>query len=229
VIPESLGNKGHGGQPPVVLPAGVVCDGCNHGRLSRLDETLVKHAPIALMRTLKGVTSKSGKLPEAKFGNATLRMVERGRVRRVLFDTPSRKAFVDDGQGRIDLRLIDNRPMSPQYCRTLTRALYKMTLGFIYIDMPEVAVSELFDPVRRMILGMEEFHGHLVTRNKWHPPLMTSSLASLHYEITETPEGQKNVLSVFEYMGFEMSADLLVREMKHPEYFPLDVYTIYTF
>jgi hypothetical protein len=58
---------------------------------------------------------------------------------------------------------------------------------------------------------------------------MTSSLASLHYEITETPEGQKNVLSVFEYMGFEMSADLLVREMKHPEYFPLDVYTIYTF
>jgi hypothetical protein len=229
VIPESLGNKGHGGQPPVVLPAGVVCDGCNHGRLSRLDETLVKHAPIALMRTLKGVTSKSGKLPEAKFGNATLRMGERGRVRRVLFATPSRKAFVDDGQGRIDLRLIDNRPMSPQYCRTLTRALYKMTLGFIYIDMPEVAVSELFDPVRRMILGMEKFHGHLVTRNKWHPPLMTSSLASLHYEITETPEGQKNVLSVFEYMGFEMSADLLVREMKHPEYFPLDVYTIYTF
>jgi hypothetical protein len=181
------------------------------------------------MRTLRGVTSKSGKLPEAKFGNATLRMVERGPVRRILFDTPSRKAFVDDGQGRIDLRLIDNRPMSPQYCRTLTRALYKMTLGFIYIDMPEVAVSELFDPVRRMILGMEEFHGHLVTRNKWHPPLMTSSLASLHYEITETPEGQKNVLSVFEYMGFEMSADLLVREMKHPEYFPLDVYTIYTF
>jgi hypothetical protein len=229
VIPESLGNKGHGGQPPVVLPAGVVCDGCNHGRLSRLDETLIMHAPIALMRTLKGVTSKSGKLPEAKFANATLRMVERGRVRRVLFDTPSRKAFVDDGQGRIDLRLIDNRPMSPQYCRTLTRALYKMTLGFIYIDMPEVAVSELFDPVRRMILGLEEFHGHLVTRNKWHPPLMTSSLASLHYEITETPEGQKNVLSVFEYMGFEMSADLLVREMKHPEYFPLDVYTIYTF
>jgi len=229
VIPESLGNKGHGGQSPVVLPAGVVCDGCNHGRLSRLDETLVKHAPIALMRTLKGVTSKSGKLPEAKFGNASLRMVERGRVRRVLFDTPSRKASVDDEQGRIDLRLIDNRPMSPQYCRTLTRALYKMTLGFIYIDMPEVAVSELFDPVRRMILGMEEFHGHLVTRNKWHPPLMTSSLASLHYEITETPEGQKNVLSVFEYMGFEMSADLLVREMKHPEYFPLDVYTIYTF
>jgi HNH endonuclease len=229
VIPESLGNKGHGGQPPVVLPAGVVCDGCNHGRLSRLDETLIKHAPIALMRTLKGVTSKSGKLPEAKFGNATLRMVERGRVRRVLFDTPSRKAFVDDGQGRIDLRLIDNRPMSPQYCRTLTRALYKMTLGFIYIDMPEVAVSELFDPVRRMILGLEEFHGHLVTRNKWHPPLMTSSLASLHYEITETPEGQKNVLSVFEYMGFEMSADLLVPELERPEHFPLDVYTIDTF
>jgi hypothetical protein len=229
VIPESLGNKGHGGQPPVVLPAGVVCDGCNHGRLSRLDETLIKHAPIALMRTLRGVTSKSGKLPEAKFGNATLRMVERGPVRRILFDTPSRKAFVDDGQGRIDLRLIDNRPMSPQYCRTLTRALYKMTLGFIYIDMPQVALSELFDPVRRMILGLEEFHGHLVTRNKWHPPLMTSSLASLHYEITETPEGQKNVLSVFEYMGFEMSADLLVREMKHPEYFPLHVYTIYTF
>jgi hypothetical protein len=143
--------------------------------------------------------------------------------------TPSRKAFVDDGQGRIDLRLIDNRPMSPQYCRTLTRALYKMTLGFIYIDMPEVAVSELFDPVRRMILGLEEFHGHLVTRNKWHPPLMTGSFASLRYEITETPEGQKNVLSVFEYMGFEMSADLLVPELERPEHFPLDVYTIDTF
>jgi HNH endonuclease len=229
VIPESLGNQGHGGQPPIVLPAGVVCDWCNHGSLSRLDETLVKHAPIALMRTLRGVTSKSGKQPEAKFGNATLRMVEGGRVRHVLFDTPSRKAFVDDGQGRVDLQLIDSRPMSPQYCRTLTRALYKMTLGFIYIDMPEVAVSELFDPVRRMILGLEEFHGHLVTRNKWQPSLMTGNLASLRYAITETPEGQKNVLSVFEYVGFEMSADLLVREKKLLEHFPLDVYTIDTF
>jgi hypothetical protein len=197
--------------------------------LSRLDETLIRHAPIALMRTLRGVTSKSGKLPEAKFGNATLRMVEGGRVRHVLFDTPSRKAFADDGQGRVDLQLIDSRPMSPQYCRTLTRALYKMTLGFIYIDMPEVAVSELFDPVRRMILGLEEFHGHLVTRNRWQPSLMTGNLASLRYAITETPEGQKNVFSVFEYVGFEMSAGLLVREMKHPEHFPLDVYTIDTF
>ena len=229
VIPESLGNKGHGGQPPVVLPAGVVCDGCNHGTLSRLDETLIRHAPIALMRTLRGVTSKSGKLPEAKFGNATLRTVEIGRVRRVLFDTPSKKAFVEDGQGRVDLQFKDSRPMSPRYCRTLTRALYKMTLGHIYLDMPEVAVSELFDPVRRMILGLEEFHGHLVTRNRWQPSLMTGSLASLGYEITETPEGQKNVLSVFEYMGFEMAAALLVREMPPPKYFPLDVYTIDTF
>src|SRR5919112_1993458 len=176
VIPESLGNKGHGGQPPVVLPAGVVCDGCNHGMLSRLDETLIKHAPIALMRTLRGVTSKSGKLPEAKFGNATLRMVERGSVRRVLFDTPSRKAFVDDGQGRIDLRLIDNRPMSPQYCRTLTRALYKMTLGFIYSHQRGVALAEFPDPRRLVFEALEKFLGHLLPGKKGPPPLMTSSL-----------------------------------------------------
>ena len=48
VIPESLGNQGFGGTPPMVLPKGVVCDKCNHEKLSALDAALIGFPPISL-------------------------------------------------------------------------------------------------------------------------------------------------------------------------------------
>src|SRR5580704_10566091 len=56
-FPESLGNS------ELVLPPGVVCDRCNNGILSQLDQEICNFAPIAMRRTVLGIESKSGKLP----------------------------------------------------------------------------------------------------------------------------------------------------------------------
>lgn len=226
VIPESIGNQGHGGKPPVVLPVGVVCDRCNHGKLAQLDHALIKYAPISLMRTISGVSSKRGKLPETKLGNATLRMFKKGHV---WFESSSKNAIVHDERGRVDLRLIGNRPMIPSYCRTLTRVLFKMTLGCMYLDAPETAVSERFHPVRRMILDEERFHGYFVTLNDWAPPPTVRDAASLQYSFMVTGEGAQTVATVFSYLGFEMATDLEVRKVVQSETFPEDLYTVHRF
>ena len=147
VIPESLGNQGHGGKPEIVLPRGVVCDKCNNEVLSGLDSTLIDFMPISLMRTFYGVVSKSGKLPETKLGNAKIRMFAPGHI---MFESNSPKAWVDRGEGKFDLSLISNRKAMPEQLRNVSRALFKMTLGCMYIDQPNVALSERFDPTRRI-------------------------------------------------------------------------------
>ena len=55
---KALGNQGLGINPPIVLPKGVVCDKCNHGKLAILDNALIDFSPISLMRTRFGVRSR---------------------------------------------------------------------------------------------------------------------------------------------------------------------------
>src|SRR4051794_10709895 len=71
VIPEGLGND------HVILPRGIVCDDCNHGKLSGLDREFL---PIALMRITHGLRTKAGKLPSARFGNAHVHMLDEGSI-----------------------------------------------------------------------------------------------------------------------------------------------------
>jgi hypothetical protein len=226
VIPESLGNQGRGDKPPILLPKGVVCDTCNHSTLSQLDDALIRFMPISLMRTFYGVESKRGRLPESRMSNATLRMFTKGNI---LFESNSKKAFVHDGQGRIDMKLLGQRPMTPKYCRTLTRALFKMTLGCMYIDQPEVAFSERYDPVRRMILGLDEFHGYFVMLNKVTPPDSTRDAAGLSYGFYENEDGRQSTWCEFAFFGFVMLTDLEIRKPQHPEIIPKDVATIFEF
>jgi hypothetical protein len=226
VIPESLGNQGLGGKPPMVLPKGVVCDKCNHGKLSNLDNALIDFSPISLMRTYHGVVSKTGKLPSTKLGNARLWMFAPGNI---AFDSNSKKAFRYDGKGRIDMQLLSNRRMTPTYCRTITKALFKMTLGCMYIDMPEVALSERFDPVRRMILGLDRFHGYLVVANKITPPPSTHEGVELNYAFFKNDQGEESVLSHFYFLGFEMFTDLEIRKWQPPAEMPEDFATMFEF
>jgi hypothetical protein len=66
MLPDSLGNVDH------VLPPGVVCDRCNHGPLAIVDNALLEYPPISFMRVVRGVPTKAGKYPFAKFDNGTL-------------------------------------------------------------------------------------------------------------------------------------------------------------
>jgi hypothetical protein len=228
VIPESLGNQGLGSNPPIVLPKGVVCDTCNHGKLSYLDHALIDFSPISLMRTRYGVRSKSGALPNTKLGNARIRSVAPGDV--LIEPGSSKKAFqFDRGQGRFNMQLLSNRRMTPDYCRTITRALFKMTLGCMYLGHQRVALSERFDPVRRMILGLDTFHGYLGVVNKAKPPTSNRGAAQLSYTFIENDRGEESVLCHFHFLGVGMFTDLEIREWQPQVELPEDFATVLEF
>jgi hypothetical protein len=228
VIPESLGNQDLGSNPPIVLPIGVVCDTCNHGKLSYLDHALIDFSPISLMRTRYGVRSKSGALPSIKLGNARLRSLAPGDV--LIEPGSSKKAFqFDRGQGRFNMQLLSNRRMTPDYCRTITRALFKMTLGCMYLGHQRVALSERFDPVRRMILGLDTFHGYLGVVNKAKPPTSNRGAAQLSYTFIENDRGEESVLCHFHFLGVGMFTDLEIREWQPQVELPEDFATVLEF
>ena len=228
VIPESLGNQGLRGKPPIVLPKGVVCDKCNHGKLANLDYALIDFSPISLMRTRYGVRSKRGALPSTKLGNARLRSLAPGNIQ--IEPGSSKNAFrYDGGKGRFNMQLLSNRPMTPTYCRTITRALFKMTLGCMYLDLPEVALSERFDPARRMILGLDEFHGYLAVAKKITPPAPNQPGVKLSYWFSKNDQGEESVWADFYFLGLEMLTDLEIREWQPPAELPEDSVSVLEF
>ncbi len=225
VIPEGLGNQGLGGHPEIVLPKGVVCDGCNHGKLSDLDQTLITFGPIALLRTVYGIRTKSGALPQAKLGNASIRTVAPGQL---IFESNSSKV-VRHRENGFDLRdLRTNQKTTPKYVRKLTRALFKMALGCIYIDWPGLALSERFDPVREMVLGRAgDFHGYLGVIKKVQNP--GGGGCTLTYVFSQTNRGEKTIVAHFEFFGFVMFTDLEVRDPKHVKGLPEDLWKVLSF
>jgi hypothetical protein len=218
-IPESLGNQGHGGKQEIMLPRSVVCDKCNHGVLSTLDRTLIDFMPISLMRTFYGVRSKSGKLPETKLSNAKLRMFAPGHI---VLEPNSPKALVDRGNGRFDLNLLSNRKATPEQRRDVARALFKMTLGCMYIDQPDVALSERFDPERRMILGEEDFHGYVTMVARAWVPTADNMRSGLYYDFLEGSGRKPTVWTRLDFWRTSLFTDLEARIPQKPTLLPGD-------
>lgn len=226
VIPEGLGNTDSANNRAIVLPAGVVCDHCNNGALSQLDQALMKFDGISFMKTAHGVPSKSGALPSSKFNNATLSMFAPGNL---LFESNSSKTFRHDGKGNIKMSVRGSQRMTPAYARKLTRALFKMTLGSMYIDDPDFAMSDRFDPVRRVILGLDKFHGYLTVLKKATVPGPQEPICSLQYVPVVNGAGEHTVLTAFSYYGVEMGTDLEVRRFDRLPKPPEGLFEVFEF
>jgi hypothetical protein len=200
VIPESLGNQSLRGKKLILLPKGIVCDTCNNGKLAVLDNALIEFPPISWMRMRYGVRSKSGELPTTKLSNATIRSLSPGNI--LIEPGSSKKAFqFDRATGRFNMQWRSNRRMTPTYCRTITRA-------------------ERFDPVRRMILGLDEFHGYFVVAAKEQPPAPNQPKAQLTYWFRKNDRGEESVFAAFYFLGVEMATDLEIREWQRPSDLP---------
>ncbi len=215
ILLEGLGNNGRNGRPEIVLPKGVICDKCNHGKLSDLDNFLAEFSPIAYMKTFYGIPSKEGALPKAKFSNATMEMVAPGNMR---FNSSSKKSFQVQ-PGGFKTNTLSNRRMTSNNWRKLTRTLFKIALGFVYLDhSPEMAMSERFDPVRRMILGLDKFHGYLMFLKKVENPPQTINVqwGFLH-------PNEEAVWIALNYFGVALFTDLEIRKPRHPELVPNDL------
>jgi HNH endonuclease len=195
IIPEGLGNKN------LVLDPGVTCDPCNHGRLSVLDNEFLNFAPVAMMRTLRGVPTKAGNLPKGRFGNATLTRTDASTV---VMESNSRKS-ARPTPGGVQLQLI-GRKMTGAYTAQLVRFMFKAALGCIYLDLGRaVAFSPKFDEVRHIILGAP-FHGYLAMEKNSTPH---HSVRITHWEIEE---GGKPTVRVWaEVFGVTVTTDLFIR------------------
>lgn len=215
VFPESLGNTS------IILEKGIVCDQCNNGVLSQLDKTLLEFDPIALLRVNYFIKSKSGKLPKANFGNMSLEAISSDLIN---IKTNSRKVLRETPNG-FDLKFKGSKKFTIDYQKRLCRALFKITLALIFLDHGSAfAFSERYDPIRKIILGIDDFHGYIAILNK----AKVIPETQVQYNFSTHSNGQKTTWAYANFMGVTMFTDLEVRIVANPESLGDEV-TLFTF
>jgi hypothetical protein len=157
IFPESLGNK------EVILPAGVVCDRCNHQVLSSLDAALCDFGPIAMLRTVYGIESKGGKRPTFKFDNGALASDSPGNVQLQLDSAKWKTDGLPAPPGRRSWSFTGQRhDMTRKRLAMLHRALTKIALECAWLDHgAQRLLSAEFDRERNIVRDGGH-HGYIV-------------------------------------------------------------------
>jgi hypothetical protein len=158
-IPESIGNS------EVILPPGVVCDRCNGGVLSVLDQTLGDFFLLKIRRTTLGVKSKTGKVPVTIFHDG--RLIHNGQFAALVGDL-HRRSWDEEKRSNVDPRytigmatLSGGRPVKGRQAEDMSRALLKVGYGCAWIDQREQLMDAEFDDVRDVILGAKRRPGYI--------------------------------------------------------------------
>jgi hypothetical protein len=144
-----------------------VCDRCNHEVLSPLDAALCDFGPIAMMRTIHGVPSKSGNMPAFKFDNGRLSCRTPGEL---FLELDSGK-WHEDGKpaspGRSAWSFTAKRhDMTPKRLSKLHRALVKLAVEYAWLDLGEERLlSDEFARERDIVLHGGH-RGYVVMRRK---------------------------------------------------------------
>jgi hypothetical protein len=179
IVAESMGNQ------DFVLPRGYVCDPCNNGVLSRLDDAL-RTSPLFVAQWASAVQfTKQGKLPEVRLGEITIRRTD-----------PLNVSWIAD-PGSEAVRVVKQHPdgLTELSIRTklakrldevlVARALCKIGLGALAMDFGHAyACSSRFDAARRFIREGGEFRNNLLVR-QWMT--MRSDMQLEYYHVPEVP------------------------------------------
>lgn len=174
IFPESLGND------ELILHKGFVCDECNNGILSCLDDFLLKFEPVAFLQVHFVPYKKNGKLPSANFQNLS---IKRTTPKNISIKTKDKSAFIirnkNSKTGEIDFTIsIKGRKFD---AKMLGRALYKISLGIIALDQgKEIACSSKFDIPRNFIMGNQGFPNNLLIKKESIPH---PKVEILHHEL----------------------------------------------
>ena len=176
-IPESLGNT------EIVIPSGIVCDRCNHGTLSDLDQILCGFAPLSIRRMMLGIQTKEGKVPGFRFTEGTVDFLpgvdgadptlafKRVGSRPLLKET----GRTPDGRVSLEWKGSGGRRMTARYASQLSRALLKPAFECAWLDHPEMMLESRFDHIREAVLGVPR-DGMFVIGNKADPHCPNASL-----------------------------------------------------
>jgi hypothetical protein len=216
VFAESLGNK------DLILPKGIVCDSCNHEKLSVLDQGIVDFMPIAMRRTMLGVTNKEGRLRQLRLQGETIDHVPgvdgANPTLVVNSKTPGKSpiheiARFPDGRVRLQMKGSGGRAMTSRYCSLLSRALLKSALECAWLDHGVAVLEEPFDHIRERVLGMPADGFFALMKTSPDPNGVTVSLA---YDLVQ----ESGVLRMPVYLtvyGVVMHTDSRLAEPK-PEH-----------
>ncbi|MCK4739783.1 MAG: hypothetical protein KAT46_07520 [Deltaproteobacteria bacterium] len=157
VYPESLCNG------KIILPKGNVCDECNNGILSDLDNHLSNHEMLAFLKVFyMPIQQKTGKFPSATYQNMK---VEKTHPRKISINMQSDSAksvtLKEDGNFvNLKFKGIGRRPFNAVF---LGRALYKVALGVLAWQLgASVALNKKYDLARDFILGKSTFTNNLL-------------------------------------------------------------------
>lgn len=180
-FPESLGNS------EIVLPAGVVCDPCNHGTLARLDQAICEFMPVQFRRTMLGVKSKSGSVPRTRLatgvventGPASLRFMPSGK-REML-----RETFRDGDTVGLRFDVQGGRRLTPRYASELSRSLLKMAYELAWLDHGVAVLEPRFDHVRDL-LGGQPYDGFMAMGTKGDPE---HASVTVSYDLVQCDDG----------------------------------------
>ncbi len=210
IIPESLGNT------EFVLPRGVTCDSCNTKVLSGLDGALLDFPPVKFLRMVRGIPNKDGRVPISTWGNAKVSQPASGHL---VFETDSPKVIRDTATGfKANLQ---SGAIAVRRYALIARALYKITLEFIYHDHgPEEAFDPKYDELRKVILGELPSRHWLATPkdNPHHGQL------SLSYQPLYLSDGREAIWITFDIFGTVLMTEMLIRgERASDELIPPEV------
>lgn len=206
VLPESLGNKDR------LLPRGVVCDRCNNGTLSVLDQALCDFMPMKALRTFAGVPSKAGRVPVTRLSTGLLRRSDSGAVVVEVHNPNDNRTFVEKGRegGRVQIgmELQSGSRMTPRYCAKLARAVLKVGLESAWIDHGERMVEHSFDHVRDAVLGRPRDGFLLVGRRcEGEDPEV-----SVVYGFARDDDGDERLWVGLKYLGMVLATDSRLAE-----------------
>jgi len=201
ILPETMGNKDK------VLPPGVVCDRCNHGPLSVIDEALSEFHPVKLWRTLHGVRTKSGKFPTVALTNGSITYLPSPSpgtdpILSIRSNSPKRpileRSELQDGRVSVEGVFSGGRPLTPRHASQLSRALLKIALELFWLDDPVAAFSPDLNHLRLAVLGAPRDGFFAVIEG-------TSDLTALHSRVTYQPhrtaDDRIDVVVIFQYKG----------------------------
>ena len=207
VLPESMGNTDK------VLPAGVVCDRCNNGPLSVIDQALCDFHPVKVWRTLHGIRTKDGKFPMVRTVDGTLTYLpppETGDDPILFFKSNAkgrsllRPSTLEDGKVAVEASLTGGRPVTSRLASQLSRALLKMAVELLWLDDRELAQSPDLDHVRARVLG-ETSAGFFAMIEG--PTSLANADAEVTYQTCRTERDRIDFVVLMRYKGLVVFTD----------------------
>jgi hypothetical protein len=204
VFPESLAGD------QIYLPKGYVCDKCNNGISSQLDNALINFEPIAVLRVQFTPYTKAGKLPRANFQNMVYEKTDPNHIKITAKDKtalPKNKKTLEDGQVAFNLTWKGKKLDWKLYAR----AIYKIAFGLIAHDLGHEAVFDAkYQPARDFILKGSSFNNNMMVSTKSKPSHNISSSYDPRFE------GTQFVINIFG-MIFKINLEELPKLYRYPE------------